>query len=334
MRRLRACSPGFAAPPRRRSADSLAAARRAMPTPSSPDPRAGGEGEGADGDDPLPGLPGPVDRRQRRRAGRRHARAGPRADRRRREAGAIRAWLVERYGDWVSYEPPVEPLTWPLWARAAGAADRPVRGWRAAASGGRGGLMGWVFAILHRRWPALVALWRFARLDRAALQFLGAALLLALAGYAWQGHPAWPGAPHAAARTSRRCPTAISKTAAGSARPLRQCRLVADPGRGLPAERRYPGGGRDHAKRRCGSIRTDADLWVGYGNALVIHGGGLMSPAAEMAFNRAAAIAPNHPGAQILLRPRAGPGRQISTRPRRSGASCSPRLRPTSPGAR
>ncbi|HYD38446.1 MAG TPA: cytochrome c-type biogenesis protein [Allosphingosinicella sp.] len=29
---------------------------------------------------------------------------------------AIRAWLVERYGAWVSYKPPVEPVTWPLWA--------------------------------------------------------------------------------------------------------------------------------------------------------------------------------------------------------------------------
>jgi cytochrome c-type biogenesis protein CcmH len=28
---------------------------------------------------------------------------------------AIRAWLVERYGDWVSYRPPSEPATWPLW---------------------------------------------------------------------------------------------------------------------------------------------------------------------------------------------------------------------------
>ena len=28
---------------------------------------------------------------------------------------AIRAWLVERYGDWVSYRPPSEPMTWPLW---------------------------------------------------------------------------------------------------------------------------------------------------------------------------------------------------------------------------
>lgn len=29
--------------------------------------------------------------------------------------GEIRSWLVERYGPWVSYRPPSEPLTWPLW---------------------------------------------------------------------------------------------------------------------------------------------------------------------------------------------------------------------------
>ncbi len=28
----------------------------------------------------------------------------------------IRAWLIARYGNWVSYRPPVEPVTWPLWA--------------------------------------------------------------------------------------------------------------------------------------------------------------------------------------------------------------------------
>ncbi len=30
--------------------------------------------------------------------------------------GAVRAWLVERYGHWVSYRPPAEPIGWPLWA--------------------------------------------------------------------------------------------------------------------------------------------------------------------------------------------------------------------------
>ena len=28
---------------------------------------------------------------------------------------SIRAWLIRRYGAWVSYDPPLEPATWPLW---------------------------------------------------------------------------------------------------------------------------------------------------------------------------------------------------------------------------
>jgi cytochrome c-type biogenesis protein CcmH len=35
--------------------------------------------------------------------------AGERPDR-------IRDWLVERYGSWVSYDPPLGWATWPLWA--------------------------------------------------------------------------------------------------------------------------------------------------------------------------------------------------------------------------
>ena len=27
----------------------------------------------------------------------------------------IRAWLVERYGDWISYRPTAAPIGWPLW---------------------------------------------------------------------------------------------------------------------------------------------------------------------------------------------------------------------------
>ncbi|TMJ18990.1 MAG: cytochrome c-type biogenesis protein CcmH [Alphaproteobacteria bacterium] len=34
-------------------------------------------------------------------------------------AESIRAWLIARYGDWVSYDPPLEPVTWPLWALPA-----------------------------------------------------------------------------------------------------------------------------------------------------------------------------------------------------------------------
>lgn len=28
----------------------------------------------------------------------------------------IRAWLISRYGNWVTYDPPLAPVTWPLWA--------------------------------------------------------------------------------------------------------------------------------------------------------------------------------------------------------------------------
>jgi len=31
----------------------------------------------------------------------------------------VRSWLIQRYGNWVSYRPPVEPVTWPLWAAPA-----------------------------------------------------------------------------------------------------------------------------------------------------------------------------------------------------------------------
>ena len=27
----------------------------------------------------------------------------------------LRGWLVARYGNWVSYKPPLQPVTWPLW---------------------------------------------------------------------------------------------------------------------------------------------------------------------------------------------------------------------------
>ena len=28
----------------------------------------------------------------------------------------IRAWLIERYGDWISYRPTADLINWPLWA--------------------------------------------------------------------------------------------------------------------------------------------------------------------------------------------------------------------------
>jgi cytochrome c-type biogenesis protein CcmH len=52
--------------------------------------------------------------------------------------------------------------------------------------------------------------------------------------------------------------------------------------------------------RQASAASARRDLWVGYGNALVIHGDGMMSPAAQLAFQRAAEIAPDHPGPRFF----------------------------------
>lgn len=31
------------------------------------------------------------------------------------QPSAIRSWLIERYGAWISYRPTAQPVTWPLW---------------------------------------------------------------------------------------------------------------------------------------------------------------------------------------------------------------------------
>ena len=33
---------------------------------------------------------------------------------------AIRAWLIQRYGTWISYKPTEEPAAWPLWLAPLG----------------------------------------------------------------------------------------------------------------------------------------------------------------------------------------------------------------------
>jgi cytochrome c-type biogenesis protein CcmH len=43
------------------------------------------------------------------------------------------------------------------------------------------------------------------------------------------------------------------------------------------------------------------DIWVGLGNALFVHGGGVMNPAPRFAFEKAKALSPDHPGPAFFL---------------------------------
>ena len=162
-------------------------------------------------------------------------------------------------------------------------------------------MSGWIVIVVLAA-MALLALWRLAKLDRTGLQLVASALLLAMAGYAWQGRPDLAGRP--------------TKPPAEAALDL--------PDNGLPELRRQMFGRfntsdrwliladsyqrRGDTRSAVGAARSgikahpsNATLWVGLGNALIAHSGGMLTPAAELAYRRSIALAPNHPGPKFFF---------------------------------
>ncbi len=146
-------------------------------------------------------------------------------------------------------------------------------------------MMGLAIALLLG-FAALTAVLIIARRGASLALLAGAALMLGLAGYAWQGRPGLKGAPVADARQ----PEPFDEEMAQQRRAL--------------ADRLGPAGrwlilsdGLGRAGNTEGAVNVlvsavrerpdDPALWVGLANALVSHGGGRLSPAADFAFKRA-----------------------------------------------
>jgi len=124
-------------------------------------------------------------------------------------------------------------------------------------------------------------------------------LLLAMAGYAWQGRPGLAGRPVPPPARMELPDSEFAETREGM---LGRFDSAAQ---WLTLAESYQRGG--DTQSGVGIIRSglrktpeDADLWVGLGNALVIHADGMMTPSAELAFNRAATLAPEHPGPKFF----------------------------------
>jgi cytochrome c-type biogenesis protein CcmH len=153
--------------------------------------------------------------------------------------------------------------------------------------------MGWL-AMTGLALAAALGLGFFLRRDKGALQFMGAALLLALAGYSWQGRPEQPGAPKRPPERQQLPETAFDQARDDTFGRFNRAAMWLNLAEGY--QRRG-----DHlsaAQLLQNAVRRnprDIALWIGLGNALVMHGGGMMSPAAQLAFQRAAALAPDHP---------------------------------------
>jgi cytochrome c-type biogenesis protein CcmH len=158
--------------------------------------------------------------------------------------------------------------------------------------------MGWVIILLLAA-AAFIALWRLGRLDRAGMQLLAAALLLALAGYSWQGRPGLAGSPHRPVEREN-----VPESAFTAMRGQMLGRFdTADRWLTIADSYLRRGDTQSACELIAAALRahpSNATLWVGYGNALVLHGGGLVTPAAELAFKRAARLAPDHPAPRFF----------------------------------
>lgn len=159
--------------------------------------------------------------------------------------------------------------------------------------------MGWI-ALLVLAGLVLIGLWRFGRLPANGLEYVGAALLLGVAGYAWQGTPDLAGSP-----TPPPAPTANGDSVFAQLRGRMSEKLGRD-GQVLDTADAFHRNGLDAyavgiIKGALEKRPKSADLWVGLGNAIVLHNRGVMSPAAQLAFQRAAQIDPKHPGPPFFM---------------------------------
>lgn len=142
------------------------------------------------------------------------------------------------------------------------------------------------------------AMWRSV-VDKALLQVIAAGLMIGVAGYAWQGNPGLAGSPRA--ETS---PEELPENVFGAMRDEMLGRFTAA-STWLTIGDSYLR--RGDTRSAVGIIRSgirqnpdDAFLWTGLGNALVLHARGLMTPAADLAYARAAQLAPDHPAPRFF----------------------------------
>ena len=129
---------------------------------------------------------------------------------------------------------------------------------------------------------------------------IAAAMVFGLSGYAWQGMPDYPGAPKEYKINMDGFGEVIKPAGNGITNPYgAAARWIA-----LADALQRQGNVSDAARILYGgtiNYPESADMWVAYGSALANASGGKISPAAELAFKKAALLDKAHPGPQLFL---------------------------------
>lgn len=155
-------------------------------------------------------------------------------------------------------------------------------------------MTGWLVLFLLLALAA-AGLWAM-RVKGAMLQACGAALLIGAAGYALQGRPGLPGAPADEAQEQQVIPLAQARHAFFGNFSGEESWLAMSDGLARTGDTEEAVGILQNAVSR---YPRNVQLWIALGNALVDHARGL-TPPAELAFKRAAELAPGHPAAPFF----------------------------------
>ena len=155
-------------------------------------------------------------------------------------------------------------------------------------------MIGWLVLLLLLVLAA-AALW-LMRVRGPMLQACGAALLLGAAGYALQGRPGIPGAPADTELEHQFVPLAQARHAFFGNFSADESWLTMSEALERDGNTEDAVGILQNAVRR---YPRSPELWIGLGNALVDHARGI-TPPAELAYKRAAALAPGHPAAPFF----------------------------------
>jgi cytochrome c-type biogenesis protein CcmH len=155
-------------------------------------------------------------------------------------------------------------------------------------------MMGWLaIAVLFA--ASLGGLWLLGARG-AMLQMGAAALLFGAAGYAVQGHPGLRGASAQASRERSLVPLTEARHAFFGNFSAEESWMRFSEGLARNGNTEDAVGILENAVRR---YPGSAQLWIGLGNALVDHAGGL-TPPAELAYRRAAEVSPTSPAAPFF----------------------------------
>lgn len=162
---------------------------------------------------------------------------------------------------------------------------------------------GFTWAVVILTALAAFGLIVLLRAPRKSWEAIGAALLVGIAGYAFQASPGLPGAPKEAPEQAAKSGAALVEArqqlaqAQASGQGLNRWMVIGD---ALARNGQYG----EAAGVILGAVEKEpknADAWLALANALVGHAEGNLTPAALYAYGRAGQADPMHPGPPFFL---------------------------------